>query len=88
MGAVSEADLGDILRGQLREVTAEMFRWRQGVVEFEELDIESHGEVEVDAREFVMRDGVSASGVLLALVDTRQAEELSPSQQFLASLDW
>lgn len=88
MGAVTEADLGDVLRGQLREVTAEMFRWRQGVVEFEEMDIESQGEVEVDAREFVMRDGVSASGVLLALVDAKQTEELSPSQQFLASLDW
>ena len=87
MGLVTEAALGDVLRDQLREVMAEVFRWRQGVVEFEEMELEPRGEVAVDSQDFVMRDGVSASGVLLALVDARKPT-LSTSESFLAGLGW
>ncbi len=88
MGAVTEDNLSDVLRGQLREVTAEMFRWRQGVVEFEEMDIESHGEVSVDAQEFVLPDGLPASGVLLAMADDKPTDELSSGERAIAALDW
>jgi hypothetical protein len=88
MGAVTEADLFDVLRGQLNEVTAEMFRWRQGVVEFQEMLIEPHGEVAVDAQEFLLRDGVSASGVLFSVAEGTDAEEPAPSEPILAGLDW
>src|SRR4029450_11032902 len=88
LGAVTEAELADVLRGQLHEVAVEMFRWRQGVVEFEEIDIAPQGEVAVDAQEFVMRHRESAGGVMLALVDVSQAEQLTPNEELLAALDW
>ncbi len=90
MGAVSQDDLYDVLRGQLREVTSEMFAWKEGVVEFEEMKIEPRGEVAVDAQEFLMRDGVSASGVLFAIgaePDT-EPQEPSPAEHLLSGLDW
>lgn len=88
MGAVREEDLFDVLRGQLNEVTAEMFRWRQGVVEFEEMLIEPHGEVAVDAQDFLLRDGVSASGVLFSVAEGVDADEPAASDPVLAGLDW
>jgi len=88
MGAVTEEQLGDVLRGQLHEVTKEMFRWRQGVVEFEEVQIAPQGEVAVDAHEFLMREGESASGVMLAVVNLSQSEPLTPNEELLAALDW
>lgn len=87
MGAVSEAALSDVLRGQLREVMTEMFGWQRGVVEFDEVDVAPGGEVAVDSQDFVMRDGVSTSGVLLGLVDASKAEH-SPQEDFLAGLGW
>ena len=88
MGAVTEEDLFDVLRGQLREVTGEMFGWSQGVVEFEEMNIEPQGEVAVDAQEFLLREGVTASGVLFALAEGTDADELSREEPLFAGLDW
>jgi hypothetical protein len=91
MGAVTEEQLFDVLRGQLHEVTAEMFRWRQGVVEFEDMRIEPQGEVAVDAQDFLLRDGVSASGVLFSVAEgaeAAEATESAASEPILAGLDW
>jgi hypothetical protein len=88
MGAVTEEALFDVLRGQLHEVTAEMFRWRQGVVEFEDMRIAPQGEVAVDAQDFLLHDGVSASGVLFSVAEGEEAHAPAASEPILAGLDW
>jgi uncharacterized protein DUF4388 len=88
MGILSEEQLREVLRSQVYEVMGELLRWQDGVVEFEEFDLAEHGEVSVDAREFLLREGVGASGVMLGLVDNESERELSPNQELLASLGW
>ena len=60
---------GDVLRQvitrQIEGVISEFMQWEGGFFKFDLLRLPDHGEIEVDAEDFVHRDGLSAQKVLL-----------------------
>jgi len=64
MGRVDEKALREVMRQQTEAVIAELVRWESGFYQFESLDITPGGEVEVDAKDFLLSEGVSPHDVL------------------------
>ena len=60
MGAMSGAQLEEILRGQTEKVVHELLDWRGGFFKFDALEIPERGEVAVDARDLLMESGLTA----------------------------
>jgi len=60
MGAMSGAQLEEILRGQTEKVVHELLDWRGGFFKFDALEIPERGEVAVDARDLLMEGGLTA----------------------------
>jgi hypothetical protein len=60
MGAMSATQLEEVLRAQTEKVVHELLEWRGGFFKFDALDIPEHGEVAVDARDFIMEGGLTA----------------------------
>lgn len=67
MGRVSPQDLEKVMRHQTEVVLAELFQWTGGFFRFEPMEIRDGGEVQVDAREFVVDGGIGAEHLLLEL---------------------
>jgi len=65
MGAMGQAELEDIMRHQTQEVLLELAAWRGGFFRFDALEISERGEVEVDAREFLVPEGLNTQQLLL-----------------------
>ena len=65
MGALDEATMERVVRGQTQRVVSEFLRWKSGFAKFEILQIPDHGEVEVDARDFLMEAGLNPDELLL-----------------------
>jgi Domain of unknown function (DUF4388) len=65
MGKLEEAALEDVMKDQTRAVIQELFGWTAGFFKFESLDIPDRGDVEVDARDFLLMKGVNTDEVLL-----------------------
>lgn len=65
MGKLDEAALEDVMKDQTRAVIQELFGWTAGFFKFESLDIPDRGDVEVDARDFLLMKGVNTDEVLL-----------------------
>lgn len=67
MGALDEATMHRVVRGQTQRVVSEFLRWKSGFAKFEILQIPDHGEVEVDARDFLLEAGLNADELLLGI---------------------
>jgi Domain of unknown function (DUF4388) len=65
MGKLDEEALDDVMKDQTRAVIQELFGWTAGFFKFESLDIPDRGDVEVDARDFLLMKGVNTDEVLL-----------------------
>ncbi len=65
MGALDVADLQRALQHQVLNVLREMFSWERGFFMFRSLNLEDHGEVEVDARDLVVEQPLDARRVAL-----------------------
>ena len=65
MGKLEEGALEDVMKDQTRAVIQELFGWTAGFFKFESLDIPDRGDVEVDARDFLLMKGVNTDEVLL-----------------------
>jgi Domain of unknown function (DUF4388) len=65
MGKLEEGALEDVMKDQTRAVIQELFEWTAGFFKFETLDIPDRGDVEVDARDFLLMKGVNTDEVLL-----------------------
>jgi hypothetical protein len=65
MGKLEEAALEDVMKDQTRAVIQELFGWTAGFFKFESLDLPDRGDVEVDARDFLLMKGVNTDEVLL-----------------------
>src|SRR5688572_12877184 len=91
MGALDEATMERVVRGQTQRVVSEFLRWKSGFAKFEVLQIPDHGEVEVDARDFLLEAGLNADELLLGIFgqpDRRiDTSELDMSQ-VLRSAPW
>jgi Domain of unknown function (DUF4388) len=65
MGKLDEDSLEAVMKDQTRAVIQELFGWTAGFFKFESLDIPDRGDVEVDARDFLLMKGVNTDEVLL-----------------------
>lgn len=65
MGAVREEDVRDVVRYQVAAVLAEVDRWGDGFFRFDVVDIPEGGEIEVDAQDFVVTEGLNTEQILL-----------------------
>ncbi len=73
MGKLSQEALESVIFEQIERVIGELVEWRDGYFKFETMDIPDHGEVAVDAREFLAESGFSADRIALEL--SRIADE-------------
>ena len=77
MGAISEETVTSVIRQQVERVIVEFLAWKGGFFKFDPMLITPHGEVAVDAKEFLLPQGVSGEGLALEL--SRRADELDRS---------
>lgn len=79
MGKLEEDALEDVMKDQTRAVIQELFGWTAGFFKFESLEIPDRGDVEVDARDFLLMKGVNTDEVLLeAARRLDESRELPP----------
>lgn len=85
MGAVTEEHLETVMHRQVWKVLAEMFEWREGFFRFRPMEIADRGEVEVDARDFLLERGLSGEGMAMEML--RRWDELRQEKEaFSASV--
>jgi hypothetical protein len=65
MGAVREEDVAEVVRYQVASVLEEVEQWRDGFFRFDAMDIPEGVEIEVDAQDFVVTEGLKTEQVLL-----------------------
>lgn len=65
LGAVDVADIRRVVYTQVARVLRELFQWRHGFVKVRPMTIADGGEVEVDAEEFLLQDGLPVDRVVL-----------------------
>jgi hypothetical protein len=73
MRAVSQEALEAVIYEQVQRVIGELVKLRDGYFKFEAMEIPDHGEIGVDAREFLAHDGFNAQKIALEL--SRLADE-------------
>jgi hypothetical protein len=86
MGALDAATVESVISEQTAKVIAELFTWPGGFFRFDAAEIPDHGEVEVDARDFLMSEGVNGERVALDILLKLGAEEEEPSRQQLGKV--
>lgn len=88
MGGVRPEDLVEVMRQQIEGVLLELARWPSGFFRFDAMPVPQQSEIEVDAQDFLITDGVSTDRVLIELV-TRldEAEEAAvPVREIVTDL--
>jgi hypothetical protein len=65
MGAVREEEVAEVVRYQVASVLAEFDQWREGFFRFDTVDIPEGDEIEVNAQDFVVAEGLNTEQVLL-----------------------
>ncbi|HUK11904.1 MAG TPA: DUF4388 domain-containing protein [Thermoanaerobaculaceae bacterium] len=87
IGAVPAATLETVVYQQIARVIGEFMGWREGYFKFEPMAIADHGEIEVDAREFLAPSGFDAHRVALDLTRGRaEAAADAPTPRAPASM--
>lgn len=79
MGVLSQQMLEEVIREQFSRIISGFMHWSSGSFEFECMQFADHGEVEVDAEEFLVGSGVESTHVLLDAA--RRADEEEVLQQ-------
>lgn len=74
MGAVTQERLDAVMHRQVWKVLSEMFEWREGFFRFRPMEIADRGEVEVDARDFLLERGIDGEGMAVEML--RRWDEL------------
>ena len=77
MGALDAGTVERVISEQVGKVIAELFTWPGGFFRFDATDIPDHGEVEVDARDFLMSDGVNGEQVAIDIL-AKLGDDQSP----------
>ena len=83
IGLLAEDSLREVITRQIEGVISEFMQWETGFFKFDLLHLPDHGEIEVDAEDFVHREGLSAQQVLLDISAswTAPRSTRSPSRQ-------
>ena len=82
MEAIDEETLAAVVRQQTERVMIEFVDWDKGYFKLDKLELEDFGEVEVDANEFLMREGLNTDTLLSELqskIEEFQREEAEPT---------
>jgi hypothetical protein len=74
MGKVQREDLEEVMRQQTGVVLAELLPWNSGFFKFEPMQVSDRGEIQVDAMDFVVAEGVSAEHVMLEIATKLDAQ--------------
>ncbi len=74
MDAITEERLDAVMHRQVWKVLAEMFEWQEGFFRFRTMEIADRGEVEVDARDFLLERGIDGEGMAVEML--RRWDEL------------
>jgi len=77
MGAVTLEQVEDAVRYQTGVVLTELCQWRDGYFRLEAFEIPSHGEIAVDAQDFVVTRGLNTERLLLEVATTLDESGLS-----------
>lgn len=64
IGAIDEETLERIVRQQTERVVSEFLSWETGYFKLDRVELSDLGEIEVDARDFLMREGLDAEDLL------------------------
>jgi len=73
MGALSDEALESVILEQIERVIGDLVKWKDGYFKFEAMEIPDHGEIAVDAREFLAETGFNAHRIAIEL--SRIADE-------------
>jgi hypothetical protein len=65
LGEITQPVLNRIIREQIERIVGEFIRWETGFFRFETIEIHDRGEVEVDARNFLLDIGLNTEQVVL-----------------------
>ena len=79
LGAMRQEDVERVLAHQVSQVVREIFEWKTGYFRFRNLEIEEHGDVEVDARDFIAGSPLDTRSV--ALDAARELDETSRTEE-------
>ncbi len=83
MEAITQERLDAVMHRQVWKVLSEMFEWREGFFRFRAMDIADRGEVEVDARDFLLERGIDGEGIAVELLrrwdELRREKEAFPA---------
>lgn len=74
MDAITQERLDAVMHRQVWKVLSEMFEWREGFFRFRALEVADRGEVEVDARDFLLERGIDGEGMAVEML--RRWDEL------------
>jgi hypothetical protein len=74
MGVISQSTLEEIVCEQTTRVLTEFFQWRTGFFRFITMEIPERGEVEVDAQNLLLEQGMRTEAVVLEVAETLDAE--------------
>lgn len=80
MGQVRAEDVREVVRYQVGCVVAELDQWQEGFFRFDAMEIPEGGEIEVDAQDFVLDEGLSTEHVLLAVATELDAQRREGSE--------
>jgi hypothetical protein len=78
MGLARNEDLEEVMRHQTGTVIAELLRWPRGFFRFEKISIPEGSEVEVDARDFVVANGLTTGQVLFEALSAQDPDGENP----------
>ena len=67
MGAIDEETLKNVVKQQTEKVIGEFMAWESGYFKLDQIELSDYGEIEVDAEDFLMREGLHTESVLSEL---------------------
>ncbi len=76
MDAVDEETLERIVHRQTEKVILEFMSWKGGFFKFDSVELSDYGEIEVDAADFLIREGLQTDSVLSDLAAQLEEVEL------------
>jgi hypothetical protein len=83
LGAMTQDDVQRILAHQVGQVVREIFEWKSGYFKFRNLEVEHFGDIEVDAKDFVLGTPLDTRSVALdaARVQDETSREIEPIEE-------
>lgn len=88
MDAVDDATLERIVHQQTEKVILEFMTWKSGFFKFDPVKLSDYGEIEVDAADFLIREGLETDTVLSELAARLEEADLAETGEIeLASIE-